>query len=213
MGERGGKNLHATCRNDMNDARDAIGLTSSEDVCNDTAEKLLSGQPSGDLRLDIIADYLRRAGCRFNITCSCCNPGSTTGRTHYPPWYPHLWSSCSVNICFNNLDESDVADAIVHELVHCMQGCNGGVESGCAGCLCAELQAYYWQNPNPAIPKHARILQALSSCSGDRCKGVSIEQAETMLSDTDYQHCLSTGRRNGSGSPQVVGMACGKCAN
>jgi len=213
MGERGGKNLYVTCRNDLIRNWDAIGLTSSEDVCNDVAGRVNSGQPSGDSRLDTVADYLRKSGCRFSITCGCCKSIDNTGKARYPSWYPRLWSSCSIKICFNNLNEWEVADSIIHELVHCMQGCRGGVESGCSGCLCAELQAYYWQNPDPAISKHDRTLQALSSCAETSCKGVSIAQAESMFSDAEYQKCLTTGRRNGAGSIQGVEMGCSKCAN
>jgi len=171
VGEHKDHNLYCFVQNNVPLRFDYLGLTTIDDSLEDCKNKTeeWKGLKDGTFHTPFgltdpwILFYLRFLTCDVSFTCTKCCRGEENGSNQ-----GHVGifggRSCNINMCANNIVRTGASmqGVLAHELTHCFQFCNKNSGSGCANCMCNEMQAY--RRGDPSLTTEQLIDRAVGSC-------------------------------------------------
>ena len=151
------------------------------------AGELGLGNPWWDYYIDL---YLKTNNLqRVTIECDkkmVCGAGITNDNFAWKP-FRRCKIKLGCNPCFvPRCDFETLANALVHEITHCVQYSEDGKPTDCAEVLCREIKAYYHGDRDPdrliSDPRNLIALAWSSAYQDKRCKG---HQLKEFMPDTE----------------------------
>jgi len=201
IGEEGGANLYAFVTNTLPNRIDSHGLRPEpidppaitedqwlDNGCPDDFESYLHQELHSILR-----ESAEEEGCRISLRCKCSMTKSGAISQHNS-----ITKMVRILIYYRPGENPD-AGALLHELVHARDFCQGWLKDDCRSSVCSEMKAYKAQfeysHPDVAAklsPEQMKklITESVYGSSGDKCGdgAKAVEKAREV-----YDECVGSG--------------------